>query len=246
MGRTTSLHAFDRKHIVPSLGIAGLGALCLLDAGRAGSAIHGCLAWLTLLAVPAGILATAAGARLWPHALLVPALWCFLLVLVSLVEETQLPNPAAAMAAIGGLYSTGFALGCWWERVRLKLASLALFGSLLLTCSAQIGSLGRPGMPPAKDQPALARSLVNLSPLVFVFECAGVDWTHANPQVYAHSGVEWFPRSAYDGGLAGPGLLMLGAVLASLAERMRLRRRSDALESHLAAGGEELEPPIGD
>jgi len=246
MGRTTSLSSFDRRLIAQSLGIAGLGWLCLLDAGRAGSSIHGCLAWLCLLSLPAGILASARGARFWIHGLLVPAIWCFLLVWLSLRDELRLPNPAGAMAAITGLFAMGFALGCCLRGARVRLAALALLGFLLLAGSAQRGGLGRPGVNPAKDQPALARTLVNLSPLVFVLECAGLDWTHANPQVYQQSGVEWFPRSAYDGRVAGLGILILGAALASLADRLRKGRRSDSRETYSAAAGEGTEPPIGD
>jgi len=58
--------------------------------------------------------------------------------------------------------------------------------------------------------------LLELSPLVLIFDCAGWDWTHAQDEVYRHAGVEWFQRRSFAGNLAGPSVLVVGCLLALL------------------------------
>ena len=224
MGRKSTAKPLDRRALLQVLAVGGLGSLGLMAPDGAAPGAAGLLAWLTLLSVPGGICAAHGGARLWPYGLLVPAIWSFLLIFSGLRGASNLPAPLGGMAALSALYGLGFGLGCLLQKHVLRCAALALFSMLLMVGAAQGGGLGRPEAVLARHQPDLARFLVNASPFVFAFECAGVDWTHANPGVYAQSGVEWFPRSAYNARRAGLGALTLGALFALLADRRRQHR----------------------
>jgi hypothetical protein len=68
----------------------------------------------------------------------------------------------------------------------------------------------------ARTHPRAAAWLLDLSPLVLVFDCAGWDWVHAQPEVYAAAGIEWFARRPHPGNLAGPAVLVVGCALAAL------------------------------
>jgi hypothetical protein len=211
----------DPRALLQVLGISGLGVLGMFDPQGGGLGAAGLLAWLGLLSVPAGIFAAWRDVRFWPYGLFVPAIWSFLMIFCGLSGGASLPAPLGGMAAVGGLYGLGFGVGSLIQKHALRAAAIALLSMLLLVGAAQGGGLAQPDAVLARHQPDLARLLVNASPLVFVYECAGVDWTHANPAVYAQSGVEWFPRSAYDGRRAGLGALLLGALFAFLADRRR-------------------------
>jgi hypothetical protein len=172
------------------------------------------LGWMALAAPAAG---AACGARgLGAPALLVPAAWALALALLSARHGRDLPAPLWAACAVGGLFALGHALGAR-SRTPLATAGALLFLGLVLATAAPGFGLLAGGTELARTHPSLAARLLDVSPLVLVFDCAGWDWTHAQPEVYAAAGVEWFQRRAYPGNLAGPAVLVVGCALAILA-----------------------------
>jgi hypothetical protein len=83
--------------------------------------------------------------------------------------------------------------------------------------------LGLSAGPPelAREHPRLARALFEVSPLTLVFDCAGWDWAHAQPEVYARAGIEWFQRRPHPGSLAGPAVLVVGLGLSWITRARR-------------------------
>ena len=171
------------------------------------------LAWLALLAPAAGACCGASGVALFPFGLAVPGVWLVFLVLADARSPRDLPTPLWAAAAVAGLLALGHALG---RVVRARPVALAgvllLVGCLLVGLSVGCG-LSASDASLARAHPGLAGVLFDLSPLTLVFDCAGWDWAHANREVYARAGVEWFQRRPYPGILAGPGVLVVGCTL---------------------------------
>jgi hypothetical protein len=200
--------------VVPVLALAG-GLGLLPSATGALDPVAAC-AWLALFAPAAGILAGAEAPRRVLVALLVPAAWALGLALVGAREPRALPTPHWAACALVGLFAAGWALGV---RVRAPLgaAGHALFLGLVLAGASSGFGLLAGGSELARAHPEAARRLLDLSPLVLVLESAGRDWTHAQPELYARSGVEWVQRRPYPGNLAGPAVLVVGCALAWLA-----------------------------
>jgi hypothetical protein len=132
--------------------------------------------------------------------------------------------------AVGGTFLVGSALGQLAAPRPWPVAGAAALVTLALCALSLAGALaGDPPAPPAwlRDHPRTARVLVDVSPLVFTTECAGLDWVHAHPDVYALSGVEWFVRRPWSGPLAAPAWLVVGCVLSQAAAlRARAARRS--------------------
>lgn len=183
------------------------------------------LAWLALLAPAAGAACGALGIGPWPFGLALPGSWLVALVLADAGSPRDLATPLWAGAAVGGLFAAGLAAGLLSGARPLTLAGLVLFlGCGLAGLGLGFGLSGN-GTGLARSRPALARLCLELSPLVLVFDCAGFDWLHAQPGVYAASGVEWFPRRPHSGKLAGPGVLVVGCSAAWLA-RARSRARA--------------------
>jgi len=210
--------------------LAGLPGL-LPSAGGAGDPLA-LVAWLTLAAPAAGALCGAHGVRLWPLGAAVPGTWVLMLVWSVASSSVVLATPAWAACVVGGLFAFGLALGAlascrspvangsgraWALAGGLLLAGLALSGA-----SVQ-GGLSDGGTSWARTHPRLAARLLDLSPLVLATDCAGRDWTRAHPDVYAISGVEWFPRRPYRAPLAGSTVLLVGCASALLAGRCRGR-----------------------
>lgn len=206
----------DRAQLALLVACAAAGGLGLLPG--AGGALDpvALLGWLALLAPAAGALCALRGLALFPFALAVPAAWLCLLIAAVAGAERVLPTPSWAACSVSGLFALGVALGRL-AGARARTAGLALFLGLVLS-GAPLGlGLLAPGAELARADPALAARLLDLSPLVLVFDCAGWDWPHAHPGVYASAGVEWFQRRPYPGILAGPGVLVVGCCLAWLA-----------------------------
>lgn len=180
------------------------------------------LGWMTLLAPAAGALCGARGLALFPFSFAVPVLWVLFLTLLQARAERGFPTLPWAACAVGGLFALGHA---WGERSRTPLrsplvaAGALLYLGLVLAGAGQGFGLVAGGTELARAYPWLAARLLDVSPLVLVFDCAGWDWTHAQPEVYSRAGVEWFQRRAYPGNLAGPAVLVVGCALAVLARR---------------------------
>lgn len=185
------------------------------------------LAWLALLAPAAGAACGSAGVAFGPAAGAVPALWCVFVVWADARSERDLATPLWAGFALAGLFFLGLALGACRPARACLLAGCLLLAGLGATGLALEGELAPGSLELARRAPRLARAALAASPLGFVHDCAGWDWTHANPDVYARSGVEWVPRRPWPGSLAGPGVLVVGCALAWLACRRRSADRAE-------------------
>ncbi len=210
----------DRNQLATLVACALAGAFGLLPGAAGARDPVTLLGWLALLAPVAGALCAARGPGLFPFGLAVPAAWILMLVFALAEARVALATPSFAACALGGLFAAGWALG---RRARMPLRAagfLFLLGLVLAGAASGAGLLAG-GAELARIHPAAAGWLLDLSPLVLVFDCAGWDWTHAQPEVYARSGVEWFQRHPYRGNLAGPAVLVVGCALARLARAPR-------------------------
>lgn len=183
----------------------GLGWLGLLPGAAGAFDGHTLLGWLALAAPALG--AWLAGRGLAPAGLAaVPAGW-----LALGAAATGEFSPWAACVVVG-LYGLGVALG---RRYGARASALALAVMLVLSAApVGFGWLAGGAVLARAGAPGPAAWLLDLSPLVLVFDCAGFDWVHAQPEVYAQAGVEWFPRRPWSGNLAGPAVLVVGCLLA--------------------------------
>lgn len=215
----------ERAQLATLAVCAGAGALGLLPGAAGACDAVTLLGWLTLLAPAAGALCGARGPALFPFGLAVPGAWITLLVFALEPGRFELATPGWAACVFSGLFAAGWASGrraC----VPLRTAGTLLFLGLVLSGAASGLGLFAGGAELARAHPASACRLLELSPLVLVFDCAGWDWTHAQPEVYARSGVEWFQRQPYRGNLAGPAVLVVGCALAWLDRAPRPAQRT--------------------
>ena len=196
-----------------ALGVITLsGALGLLPGTAGWFSAAGLLAWLALWALPAGFLA--ASAAIGRLAALPPLLWAVLGVAVG----SGLDDPVGGVLAVAGLYALGFALGRLWPGRALVGAGLLLLGTGLLTALPSAGG--------ALEQPwpaLVTARLLDLSPVVWVFESAGVDWMR-HPSVYELAGAgDLDPdlRVAWGGWRAALFFLAGASMAALLAARLR-------------------------
>lgn len=188
-----------------------LGALGLLPGSAGACDGNTLLGWLALSAPALG--AWLAGARAGAELVLVPLAWS--LAWLACVGARFSPWPPCV---VGGLFALGVALG----RRHGSGAAGAAFFLALAAAGLALGFGWLPdGAALAQREPALAARLLDLSPLVLVFDAAGFDWLHAQPEVYARAGVEWFPRRPWSGNLAGPAVLVVGCLLAVLVRPAR-------------------------
>ena len=196
------------------------------------------LAWIALIAAPAGVLAAASRLPYLPWSTVPPASWLFVWIALLTRDPQGLGEPLWAGAVVLGLYGVGFAIGAALDRAFVAAAATVAFLSLAL-----VGVSVRGGWDAANDAasvwgrdfPRAAAWALDLSVLTLVFESSGRDFTHAHPTLYARSGVEWFPRRPYSGVLAGPTVLLLGSTFACLASRRQRRRAAGLATSSVAA-----------
>ncbi len=205
-----------------ALGFGLLGALGAWP-GERGPDPLAALAWIACLAFPLGLAAGALRLKAWPFAASVPALWMIALALAGALSERALPAPQWAALAWSGLFAAGWGLArpaCPGPRT-IAAAAVLSFGLAVLPSAGAV--LGRP-WPPARS----AR-LLDLSPVTLAVESAGVDWMH-HPAVYEPAGaldIDPGLRVAWNGKLAGPGLLLVGFGIAAFgAGRARRRERT--------------------
>jgi len=215
---------FERFPTPTRAQLAVLGACTLAGAlGELSGAGGACdplalLGWLALLAPAAGALCGGARIAFFPFALSVPAAWMCLLTLTVARAPRGPESPLWAACALAGLFALGWAWGVR-SAAPIRAAGVLLLAGLLLAGASTGFGLLAGGAELARRHPYAAARLFDLSPLVLVFDCAGVDWAHAQPEVYARSGVEWFQRRPNPGSLAGPAVLVVGCALAWLASR---------------------------
>lgn len=183
-----------------------IGGLGLLPGAAGAGDGNTLLGWLALAAPALGT--WLAGAGLGAELALAPLAWS--LAWCGCVGAQFTPWPPCV---VGGLFALGVALG-------RRSGSAAAGAAFFLTLGAAGLSLGFGWLPAGADlaqsAPTLAARLLDVSPLVLVFDAAGFDWLHAQPEVYAKAGAEWFPRRPWSGNLAGPAVLVVGCLLAVL------------------------------
>jgi hypothetical protein len=213
------------------LALSALAAIALpgaLPGSRGGPDAIAFLTWLAFLAPAVGSLAGSLRIPAWPRAVVIPAGWMLVLVMVDASGPRGLPSPIWAALAVGGLFAIGFALGRVLRSDRALAAAagwLAL--SSLLVFAPAAGAVLRAPWP--ADASAV---LLDASPATLLAECAGIDWLR-HPAVYDAAGtadIDPRARSPYSPPLAAGIVLVLGCALAYVAERS-----ARAKERHSAA-----------
>lgn len=200
--------------------IASLGAVGALPGARGASDPLALAAWLAIAAAPAGFLAGASRLPVWPPGLLAPAAWMGLFAFVDGFSPRDVPSPAWAALAWTALYVAGLGLGRRAEGARFVGACALLLAGAAASALPLWGAFARAPL----SAPVAARAL-DLSPAVFVLECAGVDLAR-HPAVYdAAATVDIDPslRTPWRGSLASPLALVLGCALAWLLARRPAR-----------------------
>jgi hypothetical protein len=223
------MSARPERPLPAAASLAGLGVAALLGVvgvGLAGRDPIALLAWLALLALPAGVLAGGLGARLWPYGAAVPGAWAVLLVWCDAASARDLPAPAPAALVPAGLFFLGLGFGACFRARPFAAAGAAALVVALFTVLPLAGGLAEPGA--ARGREALNVRLLDLSPVAPAFDAAGWDWTHANPFVYRTAGVEWVPRQPYRGNLASVVLLVVGCASGLVLPRLVARDRGSS------------------
>ena len=213
------------REFAAPLAIAAAGALGAIPGSRGGADPVALIAWLALVAAPAGFACGATSARHWALAAIPPAAWMGLVAIVDGLSTRDLPSPAWAALAWTGLYAAGHGAARLARRGGASgVAALFLAAALLAALPVLPGFLGTPWPPP------IAARLLDLSPATLIAECAGLDWMR-HPATYAPAGaadIDPATRVAYGGALAGPIAFVVGCALAVLGEGIaRSRARTE-------------------
>jgi hypothetical protein len=159
------------------------------------------LAWTALSTPTLGCLVATRASQVLGAGLLLPGAAMLVIVLQDASSEVDLPGPLWAALALAGLHWIGLAAGRLGSRNPWSTSAAVLLLTLGLTALPSLGGLVRAPWPPV----FAARSL-DLSPVVFVEECAGVDWMR-HAAVYSAVGTDSIGpelRTPWRGRLAGP------------------------------------------
>ncbi len=213
----------DAKEHVPAfaLGLAwgGTGALsCALGEPLVA------LAWIAVVAAPAGFHCGARGVRPWPFGMLAPAVWMIGVTWLDATGAGELPTPIWGALAWTGLFCAAMALGALRPGAAWRGASALLLAGGLLAglpiAGGPGGCLGERSV--GEVSPGVAARLFDLAPPVLLVEVVGVDFMR-HPGVYERAGTEWFSdrRAPFRGILAGPLLLLVGCTALFAASRRR-------------------------
>ncbi len=215
----------ERRQGITIVACSLLGGLGFLPGAAGSSDPLALLGWFVFCASAAGAMCGALRIPPFPYGIAVPATWTLFLVGADLASARDLPTPAWAACAVAGFFLVGSAVGSVLRADPWGVGGACLLATLALSGLALGAGFARAAPPWAKTHPRFARSLLDVSPLVFATECAGLDWVHAHPDAYVLSGVEWVKRRPWHGPLAGPALLVVGCALAQAAA---LRSRASA------------------
>jgi hypothetical protein len=214
--------ARDRRDLWRALAGAAAGAIGALpvhstarpDAALAPDPLV-LLAWLALVAPACGCALAGIGLTRAAFAAAVPGAWMIVLALADGASRRDLASPLWGSLAIAGLYFGGAAIGRALARRALPLAAALLIATALLAVLP-----GRARWAGSPWPPRVASALLDLSPVTFAAESAGVDWSrHAS--VYATVETDRFERASYRGALAGPVALVLGCAAFLAAARAK-------------------------
>jgi len=203
-----------------ALGLTAAGALGFLGGGSWLTA----WIWLALWAPAAGWIAAWRGGSGWAFA--PPLVWGAALALAG----RGLPSPLVGALAVAALYASGAALALVAAGLRHRAdgsqaeagAGLLLLGAGLLTALPALG--GAAIRPLAPERVAL---LLDLSPVVWVCESAGLDWMrHASVYEVAGAGDLGPDLRAAHSGAGSPAVVLAGALVLGLPLGRRRRRTS--------------------
>lgn len=172
--------------------------------------------WVALVALPAGHAAAVMGLRTWPVAPVVPILWVLTIALADAVSKRDLPAPAWGALAVVGLFGLGLGLGRWTAKHAWRGVALTALASVALSLPAAWGLVARRALPSR-----VAARALDVSPVTFAVECAGVDWMRHPPVYVGASTVDIDPslRAPYEGRLAGVLVFVVGCAAASIRRR---------------------------
>ena len=137
-----------------------------------------------------------------------------------------LPTPASAALVLAGMVLLGAALAPWadarsgWPATSVAASGLARAVSLFLLAACLDGAAVGWGIvePRPPWSPELTAFLLDLSPRTLVLEAGGVDWMR-HDAIYGPAGTDRLGpgiRTAWDGSVAGPLLLVVGCVAAAV------------------------------
>jgi hypothetical protein len=218
--RNPRVHA---RSLVTTFALCAVGLVGALPGSRGEPDPLALLAWLALCAPSVGVLAGSLELALWPLGVTVPALWAAALGSVDAFSRRDLPDPVWAAVCAAGLFLAGFALGRARPAQRWRdAASVFLFG-LCAACACFAGEILRAPLPST-----WSARLIDVSPITWLVESAGVDWMR-HPSLYAAAGtVDIDPslRGAFRPALAATIAFVVGSSLALASER-----RARALEA---------------
>lgn len=218
----------DLAFALVAIGIGGLGAAIPPGIGPEGDGALAFLAWLALWAAPAGLACECVGLAGWPTALAVPGGWMVMIALRDASGGATLAHPAWTACILAGLFLVGFGIA----------RAVSPFGpagvALLLASGAVLAGVGQFfGLSGAAPwSPSVAARLVDLSPVSWVVESAGLDWMRHPAQYEPVGTASMGPdvRVAFRGALAGPVVLLVGCAT-SLAATAARRWRASAGQS---------------
>ncbi len=204
-----------------ALGLTSVGALGFLGGGP----WLGAWIWLALWAPGAGWMAVWRGSSAW--VLAPPAVWGVALALLA----RGLPAPLVGVLAVTALYATGAALGVMAASLgrRARGAQAEAGAGLLLLLTAGLTALPALGGAALRPlTPERVALLLELSPVVWVCESAGLDWMrHASVYEVAGAGDLGPDLRAAHTGAGGPALVLVGALVIGLT----LGRRRDRAQA---------------
>ena len=180
------------------------------------------LAWFALTAPALGCVGARLKLRFWPLGLVPPALWMALFTAVDGQSLHGVPTPFYAALTWSGLFALGWGVGSNWVALGWGSVTLCLLTSLLLAAGPSLVTvLGDP-----VPQWLVVRAL-DLSPLTWVMESAGLDWMR-HPCVYDLAGsLPPEVRTPFEGMLAGPLVFLVGWGFVLVGE-LRSRKHSSA------------------
>lgn len=166
------------------------------------------------------------------------ALWVLWALPLALLAHPPQVSLLSGCAAVAGLMAVGLGLRGSWDAATGARAPWGAIWILAATAAAAGLPLGFgvEGLVWARETPALASRLLDLSPWTLVMESAGFDWMR-DARVYESAGTEWYsdtrrpypvlsdPGSAWSAAgfksLAAPALVVVGCALSFIAGRLR-------------------------
>lgn len=209
------------RHLAVALVLACVALPGALPGSRGAPDPIAFFTWLAFVAAAIGALAGAARLPFWPHAVAIPGVWMFVVVIVDALAPRDLPTPLWASIAASGLFAFGYAVGrlAHFEQ-RFAVAGWMLGLSVVFVMLPVAGGYLRAAWPGTATE-----FLLDASPATLLAECAGIDWLR-HPAIYDAAGtadLDPASRGAYRPALAATIVAVLGSLAALLAVRFDRR-----------------------